>query len=412
MKLPPETHGPTVFERAAAYLAKMDPSISGQRGHDKLFYVACRMVHGFDLSIDQACVLILSDYNPRCVPPWTAEEIRYKCEQVRKVQSHEHPRGHLLNHEPPASGDQPFKSASHTESPNSNPSGKSQLVHAEDVLNEAAMAIGRRDCEVIFDCGWDLHGIEIGPGKITIVGAPPGTGKTSLASQIMFSALASHQDLCCVVANAEMSPRTLMNREIARVSHVSYQKVRFGTFTDREEETLFKAITALQPLVRRIQLMQPPYGITNLFDSLPATPGLVVIDYLQKFRAAGLDALEGLEAVMGWMRMMAISGWAVLALSSTARQQGGKDGKHSAKGLDMGSFRGSGEIEFQADSAYVLRDLSEEGTTGDRSMLLDCVKNRHGERKSIELKFVVQEMRFEAVVKKHDFGGGYGDEDF
>jgi hypothetical protein len=44
--------------RAAAYLAKIPPAISGERGHDRKFHAACILVHGFDLSIDDAKPLL------------------------------------------------------------------------------------------------------------------------------------------------------------------------------------------------------------------------------------------------------------------------------------------------------------------------------------------------------------------
>lgn len=44
----------TVIERARRYVLKCDPAVSGQRGHDQTFHVACILVHGFDLSNNDA----------------------------------------------------------------------------------------------------------------------------------------------------------------------------------------------------------------------------------------------------------------------------------------------------------------------------------------------------------------------
>ena len=82
-------------------------------------------------------------------------------------------------------------------------------------------------------------------------------------------------------------------------------------------------------------------------------PGLVIVDYLQKFAPADKDVRQGVGEVVSGMRMLAKAGWAVLCLSSTARN---KDGKHDSKSLSLSSFKESGEIEFNADSAYVLVD--------------------------------------------------------
>ena len=67
--------------RARAYIAKMPPAISGQGGHDQTFAVACALILGFNLSIEQAFPL-LQEYNDRCDPPWTEAELRHKLEDA------------------------------------------------------------------------------------------------------------------------------------------------------------------------------------------------------------------------------------------------------------------------------------------------------------------------------------------
>lgn len=409
-KLPPSENGSSNEERAARYIRTMPPAVAGENGHDRLFAVTCRLVHGFGLTTDRAMVLLQLEYNPRCLPPWSDSELRYKCDQASNTDTHQKPKNHL-------GGDE--SSTEYTWKPGDNGSadvdGKKKsvkkpiMVPAADVLAAAMLAIGERRKEILFNCGSALSDIEVGPGKLTVIGAPPGTGKTSLASQILFASLEHHPELAAVIANAEMDPETLMRRELSRQAGVSYQRVRFASFSDIEEEQLFDAATVIQRLAGRIRIMQPPYDMDRLCEGTGDVPGLVIVDYLQKFRSGG-DAIEGIEMVMGQLRFLAQHGWAVLALSSTARQQG-KGGKHDHKTLDMGSFRGSGEIEFQADAAYVLRDQSA-GADGDKLMELDCVKNRHGPRKSLELLFLVEEMRFESQVQPDPDLNAWNDEDF
>jgi len=55
--------------RAAAYLAKLSPAVSGQKGHCRTFRAACILVKAFDLSIAEARP-ILEDWNLGCDPPW------------------------------------------------------------------------------------------------------------------------------------------------------------------------------------------------------------------------------------------------------------------------------------------------------------------------------------------------------
>src|SRR5262249_36868320 len=60
--------------RARAYVAKVDPAISGQHGHDQTYYVAALLTRDFDLSEADA-LLIMEEFNARCQPPWTHEEL-------------------------------------------------------------------------------------------------------------------------------------------------------------------------------------------------------------------------------------------------------------------------------------------------------------------------------------------------
>jgi len=89
-------------DRAAAYLATMDPAIEGASGHSSLFKAACAMAWGFDLGREASIRLLAAEYNPRCSPPWDLGNISERREFERKVDQalqakHEQPRGHLLN---------------------------------------------------------------------------------------------------------------------------------------------------------------------------------------------------------------------------------------------------------------------------------------------------------------------------
>jgi hypothetical protein len=63
--------------RAKAYMATMDPAVSGQDGHDQTFAVTCVPVRDFALSVDEARPL-LAEYNLGCRPPWEPHELEHK----------------------------------------------------------------------------------------------------------------------------------------------------------------------------------------------------------------------------------------------------------------------------------------------------------------------------------------------
>lgn len=83
----------TLLERAALWLAKVPPAISGSGGHSQTYTAAVGLVHGFGLS-DTDAFALLSDWNRSCQPPWQDRELLHKIRQANE-KSHSKPRGHL-----------------------------------------------------------------------------------------------------------------------------------------------------------------------------------------------------------------------------------------------------------------------------------------------------------------------------
>ncbi|MEM8668764.1 MAG: DnaB-like helicase C-terminal domain-containing protein [Planctomycetota bacterium] len=398
MKLPPKQRTEPNYESAARRaMMKIEPKADEQDGSTRLL-MYCRQCKRFGIPTDRAIVLIRDALESYPTPrQWSDKDISRRYDEA-KVEV-----GEACDDDdiPPWE-----KTESSSKPQHEKPKDDSVMfASGAEALDDCWSEIVADKFEVLYDCG--LLGFEMGPGKLTVLGAPPGAGKTSLASQLVFAALSNHPDLNVVIANAEMTPNVLLKRELSRRSGVSYQTLRFGPYSDEDRSRLFEAKTELEPLLSRTSMMLPPYRIDKLVESLSDEPGLLVIDYLQKFRV-GDSTYEGIEEVVSLLRWAAMAGWAILAISSTSRGEGKE--KHSSENLGLASFRGSGEIEFQADSAYVIKDQSG-GAEGDRNVRLECVKNRHGSRESFDLVFRVERLEFEGdqVVKKHDFGvyGGH-----
>ena len=87
------------FDRARKYLRRMPPGIDGQYGSNATFAAALAMTKGFELSEADALDLLLSEFNPRCVPPWSLDELRHKVHDAAAAS--EVPLGYLLRAEPP-----------------------------------------------------------------------------------------------------------------------------------------------------------------------------------------------------------------------------------------------------------------------------------------------------------------------
>ena len=88
-----------VLRRAAAYLDRIPPAISGSGGHSQTYAAATAMVHGFGLDPEAAFSLLLDRYNPRCEPPWSEKELRHKVSDAAS-KPHERPYGWLRDSGP------------------------------------------------------------------------------------------------------------------------------------------------------------------------------------------------------------------------------------------------------------------------------------------------------------------------
>lgn len=81
--------------RARAYLAKMPHAETGKGGHDALWNAVLALRVGFDLDEPTTRWLIVTDYNPRCDPPWDERDLDHKFAGVDRAEKRTE-RGYLL----------------------------------------------------------------------------------------------------------------------------------------------------------------------------------------------------------------------------------------------------------------------------------------------------------------------------
>lgn len=73
----------TPVRRARGFLRDLPPAIQGQRGDLQTFRVCCRLVRGFALPDEDAWPL-LREWNARCEPPWSDEDLAAKLRAARR----------------------------------------------------------------------------------------------------------------------------------------------------------------------------------------------------------------------------------------------------------------------------------------------------------------------------------------
>jgi len=254
----------------------------------------------------------------------------------------------------------------------------------------------RGEVPQLLKLGSSLNGMEIGPYLISIVGAPPGFGKTAYAMQTLFEAIEFNPKLNAYIANAETSFDGLLRRELTRQTQINSDAIRFGKLTEDQFTKIKVAGELLRPRLDRVSVLEECnlFGLQKMIDY---EPGLLIVDYLQKFSPGG-DAKQGITSVMSSLRALAKAGWSVLCLSATSRTQSRGGSEHKSSNLNQASFRDSSEIEFNADSCYILNDKGPHDRNDViRQVCLACVKNRHGRKVDSNLLFDMAHMAFSSA---------------
>ncbi len=252
----------------------------------------------------------------------------------------------------------------------------------------------------LYSLGSAFHSVELGPGLMVLVGAPPGAGKTALVMQWCLDALALQDDLRALVCNVEMSVSALLDRQLARLASIPLRAIRYRELPD--PEALSAGLERLEQLAPRLAFLQEPFSLDNLANAVDAFGAeLIVVDYVQRVQGpAGAESSsrQAVNALMSYLRRFVDAGVALLVVSAVGRSRD-RNGSSSYAGdtLTLASFRESSELEYGCDSAYLLHPADEAGRAP-----LRCVKNRHGEPLDIPLRFVGEYQRFEALDEPTD----------
>jgi replicative DNA helicase len=237
--------------------------------------------------------------------------------------------------------------------------------------------------------GSPFDALGLHPGRVVMIGAPPGSGKTALALQVVSQILGNCPDLRAVVGNVEMTHEDMLARIFARFALVDVGKIIDRTYGEQERHRLDSAMTANADILARLAFLDAPFTANHLVSAMRIfNARLCVIDYAQRF-IENDDTRKGVDALISSVRRLALCGAGVLLISSVARQKS-QSGGSTYSGLNMASFRGSSELEFGCDAAYLL-DSSPDGVA-----VLKCVKKRFGKLTDIPLRFSGEFQTFSA----------------
>jgi replicative DNA helicase len=229
---------------------------------------------------------------------------------------------------------------------------------------------------------------EISPGAVVLLGGAPGAGKTALVMQCVVEALRHTPTLRALVANVEMPPAALFDRQLARLSGIEAEVIRHRRFTAEHAERLDAGLATIESFAERLAFLTPPFDLSNVAAAADAhRADLILLDYLQRILPPGdvADPRLRANAVMGWLRQFADAGCGVLALSAVGRSRDAAGrSTYAAGSMSLASFRDSGELEYGADDAFLLAPVDDADPNVVRLSHLKC---RHGAQRTIDLHF-------------------------
>jgi replicative DNA helicase len=174
-----------------------------------------------------------------------------------------------------------------------------------------------------------------------------------------------------LVANVEMSPALLLERVASRLSAVPLTAIKNRTLTPDELGRVKAAVAALEPVANRLAFLSAPYSLEHVAAAGTAFGAdVLILDYIQRFGDGSKPQREQLETAVTVLRRFCDAGAAVLVAAAVTRQKGASGNTY--QGLNLASFRGSSELEFGCDAAYIL--VADEAG----GVAFNCEKNRYG----------------------------------
>lgn len=197
------------------------------------------------------------------------------------------------------------------------------------------------------------------PGELTLIGARPSMGKTSVALTIALNAARAGHGVA--IASLEMTPDAMAIRALSEATAyagnaVPFTSMRRGDMSRPQYDTL----AAEAPHVAELPITFLPRGYSDVGALVAgtrqiarsrensATPlRLLIVDYAQLLRAPGKDRYQQITEISMTLKALAVQmNIPVIALSQLSRQLEAREDKRPI----MSDLRESGQLEQDADN--------------------------------------------------------------
>ena len=290
-----------VAERAAKYVAKMEPSISGSRGHDAAYKVACVLMLGFELPFSDALAIMAREFNNRCDPPWTEKELTHKLNSASKQPGQ---RGYLRDANTSdwskifvRTGPTPEELEPEPEAVSRTSLESAALLYLEQLMDghEYLVDTGIPDLDYALGGG-------VAPGEMVIIAARPSHGKSAISLQIVHHMTSN--GIPAVIVSEEMSALAIGKRTIQFITEINEEN-----WKQREDDVMSSLMQHFDHRAKTIILEscgtveRVVSEVEKAVEEIQA--GVVVIDYVQLLASKGASRYDQVTHASQEMRRMA-----------------------------------------------------------------------------------------------------------
>lgn len=228
----------------------------------------------------------------------------------------------------------------------------------------------------------------LAPGRLVVVGARPGVGKSLMGTNLALHFAGTHEH-GVLIASMEMDREEVTQRMLANHARASLTGLMNGQTDEQEWLRISRCHTELEAMPIRV-LDAPSQTVTSIrrearnFRRERPDLALIVVDYLQllttRERQGGSRAGELGEVSRGLKTLARETGACVVAMAQVNRE--------AAKSTDgrprVHDLRESGSIEADADVVLLLHQSEELMNKGEIEVLVG--KNRHGPKGMAHLR--------------------------
>lgn len=270
---------------------------------------------------------------------------------------------------------------------------KTFVEQIAETTNEIEKNYNNRNDYSLYTGIFDLDKLTCGlhNQELTIVGARPGMGKTTLTLQIA-QEIAKKKNV--VFASLEMSQTQLIQKMIAKQSIVNSYKMRLGTLEEGDWEKIARASIQLSELNltinTRVRTIQDIEVIAKRLKN-KGKLDLLIIDYIQLLKSQGKFNLREQEVAEISRRLKLLSleiNIPIIALCQLNRNA--NTGEPT-----LADLRESGSLEQDADNIIFIYKEDEESNL----TTLKLAKQRAGDIGKVKVKFNKQLSTFVNLVR-------------